>query len=322
MSLLTADVHRSMQAGTASPVFILGLHRSGTTWLYEMLAQSGHFDVLTATHVIYYDKCRADPAVHTACRRQLQERFEQLGLTSRGTEAVRLGPDTPEEYGFVLDNHGVGVRLTRKNLPLFQQMLRAIRSTPDAHRRPLLKNPWDFSNACLIKQLLPDAKFIFIHRNPFHVISSMYRLAVSSIRQPEPYTAMLHRRYHRLSRGWLRRRVADRAIEWAPGLLVRGLLAWVQRSTTGYLRNWPLIPPADRCDVTYEQLCQDPNASVEAILRRLGIQAGACDYRPGIAPRGPRVAEPIATRRDLVIRKLHDYAAAVGYDLRALASQL
>lgn len=44
-----------MSLPESAPVFILGLHRSGTTILYEMLASTGAFDVLTAWHVIEFD---------------------------------------------------------------------------------------------------------------------------------------------------------------------------------------------------------------------------------------------------------------------------
>jgi hypothetical protein len=312
----------SIRTGTESPVFILGLHRSGTTWLYELLARSGCFDALTAGQVICYDEYLADPANRAACGIRLRERFEQLGLTCRGTEAVRLSPDTPEEYGFVLDNHGAGLRLSRRGLRLFQQMAHAVRADSGGDRRLLLKNPWDFSNACLIKQLLPGAQFIFIHRNPFHVLSSMFRLVMSTVRQPDPYTAMLHRRYRRFAQGRVRRRVAGRVIEHVPGLLVRGLLAWVQRSTEGYLRSWPMIPPSDRIDVTYERLCQDPDAGVTKILHHLGVRAGECSHRRSAAPRDVQVAGPVVAKRDLIARKLNEYGSTVGYDLQALADEL
>ena len=38
-----------------APVFILGLHRSGTTLLYEMLAETGYWNCVWAWHVIRVD---------------------------------------------------------------------------------------------------------------------------------------------------------------------------------------------------------------------------------------------------------------------------
>ena len=47
----------TIRSGSAcsNAVFILGLHRSGTTWLSELLARSGGFNILTAEHVILFD---------------------------------------------------------------------------------------------------------------------------------------------------------------------------------------------------------------------------------------------------------------------------
>ena len=37
------------------PIFILGLHRSGTSILYKILASTHYFNIVTAYHIIYYD---------------------------------------------------------------------------------------------------------------------------------------------------------------------------------------------------------------------------------------------------------------------------
>ena len=42
------------------PVFIIGDHRSGTTVLYMLLAQTGAFNVVTAYHVIRYHEIVAN----------------------------------------------------------------------------------------------------------------------------------------------------------------------------------------------------------------------------------------------------------------------
>ena len=39
-----------------NPVFILGLHRSGTSIFYKMLVSTGHFNSVTAYHIINYEE--------------------------------------------------------------------------------------------------------------------------------------------------------------------------------------------------------------------------------------------------------------------------
>ncbi len=304
------------------PIFILGLHRSGTTWLYEMLARTGSFDILTAYHVICFGEYLLGRRNHEAQRIRLGCQFESMGLKCRGGEAVQLSSCTPEEYGFILDNYSGALHLRRENYPLFRQIARMIWEDTRSGRRLLLKNPWDFGNAQMIKSLLPEAKFIFIHRNPFHVLSSMQRLVVSTVNDPDPYTAMLHDRYRRLKDGRIRRHAARWCVASLPGLVVTGLLRWVQRATANYLRNLSAIPCEDRIDVSYESLCEDANGSMARILSFLDCPSAAVDYKPLVAFRDRPVAAVVAQKRSLIVRKLADYSAAVGYDLPSLAKAL
>ena len=79
-----------------APIFILGLQRSGTTLLYEMLAASGAFRISTAWHVICFDELLTDEMDPTASRERLRDRFAAAGLKTRGVDIVATGPDTPE----------------------------------------------------------------------------------------------------------------------------------------------------------------------------------------------------------------------------------
>ena len=186
----------------------------------------------------------------------------------------------------------------------------------------LVKNPWDFANGRLIKELVPGAKFVFIHRNPFHVLNSMYQLIAAAVTASDPYLAMLCRRYRQLKDSRFQRWVARRVFERAPGLVVRALLMWVRRSAAGYLSSLSAIPSADRIDVNYETLCQEPNASMARILSHLGVEVGQCDYSRYVAVRTTRVVAPVAAARYLVVREVCDYAKFVGYDLPALSRNL
>ena len=38
------------------PIFIMGLHRSGTSILYKMLGATRHFNTVTAYHILKYDE--------------------------------------------------------------------------------------------------------------------------------------------------------------------------------------------------------------------------------------------------------------------------
>ena len=305
-----------------SPVFILGLPRSGTTILHEMLAASGCFNIVTARHVICFDELRCRHLDKVRSRQWLGERFEQLGLCTRGVDILGLRPDSAEEYGFILDNHHSGTLITRRNFPMFRSVCELIQGDGGKGRSLLLKNPFDFGNGRRIKTLMPDAKIVFIHRNPFHVLGSLYRLVVIGVTRPSAYLAMLSERYDAFIRSEFPLRVARLLCERWPGLLARGLVYQTRILTAGYLRSLSSIPAEDRIDIRYETLCQHPNETIAAILARFGFKGRSLDYRSMIGARASCVPPEVAAQRNLVVRSISSYAAAVGYDLPTLAERL
>lgn len=62
--------------------------------------------------------------------------------------------------------------ITRKNVALFTEMCKKIQFIAGNDKPILLKNPYDFPNFLYIKRVFPNARFVFIHRNPLKTISS------------------------------------------------------------------------------------------------------------------------------------------------------
>ena len=310
------------EARVEAPVFILGLHRSGTTFLYELLAESGHFNTLAAHHIIGFDQYASGEVDREHCYRRIGRRFDELGLSSRGGEGIRLSPDTLEEYGFILDNQNKGRSLNRRNLLLFNKISAVIQNGQSGRRRLLLKNPWDFANGHQIKRLIRDAKFIFIHRNPFNVLSSSYRAVMDIFSEPHPYLAMLDDRYRRLAGRAMLFSLVGGLLRRGPAVLVKALVRRARRATTGFMASLPLIPLSDRIDVKYEDLCAKPNETVAAILAHLELPPSRGDARSKLVSRSQKVAIPVAMQARFIIKKLSPYATSYGYDLEKLARDL
>lgn len=302
-------------------VFILGLHRSGTTLLYEMLAASECFNIVTARHVVDFDRLGNGRTVPERSRGELQSWFDREGLADRQVDAVRLGPDTPEEYGFVLDNLGAGRRITPRNVHVFERVCTTIGSDFDQDRPLLLKNPWDFGNARVIKKLMPESKIVYIHRNPFHVLGSLLRMVVAAMERPHPYMAALSAAYSEFTQSEYPWRLAQRFVTKDSDLLARLLVHLVAHSAKSYLRD--VAPPGgdDRIDINYERLCHHPNAVIAAILDHVGAKSERTDYRELIGSGASR-SEPAIARQSALIRKMFaKYAREVGYDLEALENK-
>lgn len=129
------------------PIFLLGNHRSGTTWLYQLLAATGRFGVLTAFHVVEWPRIAA-------------ARMTALGVRTREVDRVEVTPDLPEEYGYILANAGYPSWLRPRGLPLPEQVIDVVaRFAPG--RPVLLKNPWDSGNLRTVARLFLQAPYVF-----------------------------------------------------------------------------------------------------------------------------------------------------------------
>ncbi|MBN9523570.1 hypothetical protein J0H58_34510 [bacterium] len=90
------------------PVFITGPHRSGTTLLYSLLLATHRLNGVTAYHVLRYRQLLARHLAGEAdrARAELAGQLRAAGVVDRVIDGVRVTPDTPEEYGFVIADPG------------------------------------------------------------------------------------------------------------------------------------------------------------------------------------------------------------------------
>jgi len=300
-----------------APVFILGLHRSGTTLLYQMLARSECFNILTARHVVCFGDIACSSNGRDGTWKRVQQRFQRLGVSQRDVDAVDVHPDTPEEYGFLLDNLHAGLAITRRHLGVFRYICETVRRDQPPKRTLLLKNPWDFGNAATIQTLIPEARFVFIHRNPLHSLSSLYRLIVSAVMHPSVYLAQLSDPYRAFIDGEFPLRLARTICRSSPGFIVRGIVLHAAHQAARHLRQRAALGAA-AMDIHFDALCDRPNETIAAILDLLRLNGARHDYRSMIGPHRSSVASEIASHRDQIIHRLGAYAAAMGYDLPRL----
>ncbi len=320
MRLMRAD--GVWETGVRSNVFILGLHRSGTTLLYQMLAAAGCHDVVTARHVVCFGRLRNGSSSRERTRSLLREKLDRLGVSSRGVDGVDLSPDTLEEYSFILDNLHAGLSITRRHFHVFRSVIEAIRRDTGEDRPLLLKNPWDFGNGRLIKSLMPDARIVYIHRNPFHTLSSLHRAVIAATAQSHSYLALLSNRYRTLTDSGFPWRLLRRLNVAETGLLARSLVLYAAWLARGYLKSARLDSHNDRIDVRYEDLCRRPNDTMRGILAQLRVDGDHVDYGAMIGAHTSRVTPQVARQRDFLVERLRGYGARVGYDLPRLAADL
>lgn len=308
-----------------APVFLLGAFRSGTTLLYRMLEETGCFNITTAYHVLNYrDLLTTHAAGRTqAARDDLTRHFRELNLSTRKLDAIELSADMPEEYGFVLVRELRQRQINRKSLPKFVELCRKTLAISDAPEKPLLlKNPWDFDNFQRIRELIPQARFVFLHRDPIDTVNSQLKALRQIWHDGNAYAQMLGG-----ERGkWLDNSLVHAILSWATDprsrirLAERLLVRYATRWTTGYLDRIAALPKDCYHELRYEDLCRQPNESIRDIMTFLGQQPeNVVDYRDEIAVRPTNLLPGLSARKTALQRKFERYRRAWGYTEAATA---
>lgn len=246
------------------PVFILGLARSGTTHLFNLLAGTGAFG-FPARLDCY------NPHTFLLLRRiGLHRLLSMVPTKKRAMDNVETGWLSPEEDRIAMQILSKSGRLLCP-FPSRWDFVTAWRSpygdSPEAsrefcealksfskklvhlHRRPLLfKSPSHTSAIPEILSVFPEARFITILRNPFDQFASLRAL----LRNP--------------NRGFFTLQAA-RSIKDAE--ILEGIRA-VLRS---YGEARPTLAASRLIEICYEKLVADPEAILQEIQTRWGLAA-------------------------------------------------
>lgn len=298
------------------PVFIMGSARSGTSILYRLLTMTGRFNYVSAYHLIAHDALLANHVEGRteAAKQALAERFVALGIAGVRFDGVEVSPDFPEEYGFRL---GPRQQLNPRTLPRFLELCRKVQLTSGADRPLLLKNPWDSRRFLYIKAVLPESRFIFIHRNPAHVVASLLDGMRSLLRARNAYHALLAESYDRLMDNPVRRALARGLFSSRFGLGTR-VVGWqVTRTARYFVDHVRELADGDYVSIRYEDLCRRPEALIHHLLAFLRLPDNSeVRYQDFIRVREqPRAAggdgDPSAILRRLDLQR---YLAYCGYE--------
>lgn len=172
------------------PVFILGHWRSGTTHLYQVMVEADFGFVPPAATGLPWDLF----LMGSLFRKQIESRLPE----KRYIDNIPVKPDSPQEDEIALANmshlsfyHGIyfPARLQHflntgvffDDVPqheiddwceTFSYFLRKLYLHQD-RKRLLIKNPVYTARLGLLRRMMPEAKFIHIHRDPVDVFLSM-----------------------------------------------------------------------------------------------------------------------------------------------------
>ena len=252
------------------PIFITGLPRSGTTFLHTLAALDPANRSPACWQTIYPYPEEADRKRDRRARRV----GGQLRIFERLTPGIGqlhpLSAEAPQECTEITSHVFQSMRFdTTHHVPSYQNWLEAQGHT-GAYRfhkrflqhlqfqsgkgRWVLKCPDHVFAFDAIDAVYPDARFVFVHRNPLAVLPSVAKL-----------TALLRRPFTRaLNPAAIGRQVTDR---WTHG--ARLIIERCKRSRR-----------EDRIfHVHYDELTAKPLETVAALYDRFGLDRSASAYR-------------------------------------------
>ena len=247
------------------PVFVIGHWRTGTTFLHDLFSEDPnlaypttyecffphHFllteNTLPKVMKVLLPKKRPQDDVPVGFDRPQEEEFGMLML-GEGTPYVthawpRFGPaDT--EY---LDFKGVSEADKEKWADAYMWLYRRL-ALKHGDKPLVMKTPANAARLKLLTKLFPDARFIYLSRNPLKVFPSTVKLwralySTQGLHNP-PYLD-----------GWLDDYVLD----------------MFARLTEDYEADRHVIPEGRRIELRYEDLIKDPIATLRDIYARLDI---------------------------------------------------
>lgn len=246
------------------PLFIIGHWRTGSTHLHNLLAQDPALAFVSTFHALA-------PASRLIGGRTLRPLLARHMPPKRHMDDLPLSVDLPQEEEFAMCNVApcsfyVGWYFPKRMRELFQKYA-LLEGLSDADlsewkhsyleilkkatlcgsgRRLVLKNPVNTARIRPLLELFPDAKFIHIYRNPYHI----FRSAV-----------LLHRTTLDMI-GF--QSISDAEIEDNVLLFFREMMA-------RFFKEKHLISAANFAEIRYEDLEQHPMAEVERIYQELAL---------------------------------------------------
>ena len=301
-----------------TPIFIMGEHRSGTTLLYKTLVETECFNFVKAYHIIKYKKILSNHVndIENQAYQELDDQLKSLGINDRVIDKLKVTPDFPEEYGFILRNLvGDDSKLTDENLSIFKELCQKVQLTSKQNRPLLLKNPWDFSQFLYVKKSLPNAKIIFIHRHPIHVINSKLKAVRSFFSNWNSYLALISQRYKKIFKNPIKlffyRMLYSSYFDLGLHRTIKDYLT----STSYFLENIGKLPQTDYISIKYEDLCDRPEETILKVLEFLELEARKnLDYQNLIETRSTNLLPEVEKNYDLICQKLKPYLKYHNYE--------
>jgi len=298
------------------PIFILGLPRSGTSILYKTLSKTNCFNAVTSYHIINYNQLLYNhiESLEDQVKQKLNESFKEKNLIDRGMDRLEISADFPEEYGYILQKYTHQLHIVPDNIYIFLQLAKKIQFISQNNKPLLLKNPFDFQNTAYIKKVLPNAKFVFICRDPVKIFSSNMKAIRFLLKGKNPYSMQIFRAYNKLFQNPL---LLNTIRLFFSQLSIFGLIyvvTYYKKLTNRFIKNINQLSPEDFTIVKYEDFCKQPQKTIENIMRFLNLNfKEKIDIKQFVKPRKTILETYIIKMKFFIYKQMNNYYNFFGY---------
>jgi hypothetical protein len=288
------------------PLFIIGFWRSGTTLLHNLLAQTPGAAYITTYQTVFPDLLLS----HSWWFKPI---IGQFWPTHRPFDGVKMGMDLPQEEEIALQNlQEISFynflcfpqdfeRFYQKELFIRNQDDRLVNIWKTAYKNMIKKafvnvkgdwfiskSPSNMARIELILQMFPDARFIFLYRDPYKTVESFYRFFQEVIPAIQ--------------------------LQSAGNLLSRERLVLVYSDMIRkYLEDKNKIDPAKLIEIRFEDFSKEPLISLKRIFEHFSIE-GFAEALPNFNGYIEEVSEFSRTNYELpdeTIRLVNKYAGDI-----------
>lgn len=249
------------------PVFIIGLARSGTSHLFDLLSQSPdlcfptRFDVFHPHTLLLMRRWGVASLLQRlpTVRRAMDDFPVGWGSAEEDILALTILTSTGERLGAIFPRN-TAPSCTTNSAPTADgnEAMQIIRALKDftaklvrLHRKCVaLKSPGHTGRVREILAVFPEARFVTIFRNPLHQLASLAAMKDSG------------------NSFWC-------TLQWPEVLSMEETIQHQGRRLSTYFEARPLIPAGNLVEITYEELVADRSAAISGICRRLSIEPPA-----------------------------------------------
>jgi hypothetical protein len=252
------------------PIFIIGPYRSGTTILQQVLSQHS----AVATPRLYSDVLDLSPILASKYMR-----FLIRGKDYRKIDRIIVGVDSPQE------GHGLITRYFDKDRVLYNRMnSNDIRNYMrkllylENKTRFLWKEPYLTVKIPDLVGLFPDARFIYLHRDPIECVNSklkfikVWQEVAQSPSQLYGRLVGKSKRLGQLGAGYFMKQATEtvnlQCNSSDPLAMASDHLEWIEKALTD-MNN--LASSDARCFLDYQSFVKDPHVSLRRLFEFLEL---------------------------------------------------